>query len=74
MVPTTPTPCVVRNELAAKIVKTIKETYDAKQNDLRKVEALKHDPTQLILCVAKAREAEREAVAALDKHRKEHSC
>jgi ParB-like chromosome segregation protein Spo0J len=73
VVPTTPTPCVVRNELAAKVAEAIKETYQAKDG-LRKIEALKRDPARFIRRLSEARRAEREAVSAFETHRREHGC
>ena len=70
---TAPTLCLVRNELAAKVARAIRDVYDAKA-DLQRVRALKQDTAKFVLHLTEARKAERIAVAALDKHRKEHGC
>jgi hypothetical protein len=72
MVPTTQL-CAVRVELGAKVSKAVQELYDALA-DVKRVKALKQDATSVVLHVAKARESEADAVAALDKHRNEHGC
>ncbi len=65
--------CVDRAELAATVAKAVQELYDAK-SELENVRALQLDPTNLLVKLSLAKAAKRDAVAALDKHRKKHGC
>lgn len=73
VMPTTLKLCVVRMKLAAIVTKVVRELYVANY-DLKMVRALKQDDTKFVLQLAEARKAERRAIAAFDKHRKEHGC
>jgi hypothetical protein len=65
--------CVDRAELAATVAKAVQELYEAK-SELEEVRALSLDPMNLLVKLSLAKAEKRDAVAALDKHRKKHGC
>ncbi len=68
-----PLSCVVRSELASRVTNAVQEVYNAKAEQQQKfTQNIDHIESSLRL--ARARNAERDAVSAFDKHREEHGC
>ena len=65
--------CEEQVRLAREVAKAVEGVYDAKAGQGRAAKEGRNI-ADLALILAEARKTEREAVAALDTHRKEHGC
>lgn len=65
--------CADRLKLSEAVTKAVQASYAAKVAQEEAVKS-KQDVTPFVLAVAVARKAERDAVKALNEHRKEHRC